>query len=771
MRKSVGVLVALALLASACSGDDDAGTEPAGAESPDLETVGEATEDATFSGAGSVRGAYVLDATPGNELKLVDAESHVVGTSTVDDLGSAVWYDIEPGDGYTVRDGDAGTDVFAVLGEEAPESALYDQELVEGLNYIRMRDGVELAMTVRMPTGQSMDDAPFPTVIEYSGYQIAAPKNLLDDVVARLGNADLPPDPLVPSTSTAVGSLVAPAVGYAVVSVQMRGTGCSGGAFDLFDYPTIYDGYDAVETVAAQDWVKGNKVGMVGISFSGMTQLFTGGTQPPHLAAVTPLSVTDDLYTGVGSPGGIYNKGFAQAWLEERTEDAKPAPEGGQPWAKELVAQGDEHCIANQKMHGSARDVFAIQEENPERVPELYDRRAPGAWAAKIEAPVFAASAFQDEQIVGLGPQTVAGILDDNDDAWVTLMNGTHVDPLGPGTITRWAEFLGLFVANEVPVIPQSILDLGGALYQQIASAPAVPVAQTRFADRDISYDDALAEFREDPRVRIIMDNGGGAAGAGALEPVWDMTADSWPPANVEAVSYYLGGNGKLETTVPNQFGATYTSDAAARPESSLPEGDPWHAQPPFEWEPVADNNGLGFISAPLEQDLVIAGPASVDLLLQSSAPETDIQVTLSEVRPDDDENYVQFGLLRASYRALDDRSTDLQAIHSFSPEDRADLGDEPEVVRVPLYPVAYAFRAGSRIRLTIQAPGGERPRWLFDTHEDGTAENTIFQVDEGVSKLVLPVLPGQTAEAPLPACGALRGTMCRAYKPASNGG
>ena len=51
----------------------------------------------------------------------------------------------------------------------------------------------------------------------------------------------------------------------------MRGSGCSGGAFDLFDLPTTYDGYDAVETVAAQPWVKGGKVGLAGISFSGIT--------------------------------------------------------------------------------------------------------------------------------------------------------------------------------------------------------------------------------------------------------------------------------------------------------------------------------------------------------------------------------------------------------------------------------------------------------------------------------------------------------------------
>jgi predicted acyl esterase len=64
---------------------------------------------------------------------------------------------------------------------------------------------------------------------------------------------------------------------------------------DLFDYPTTADGYDIVETVAAQPWVLNNKVGMIGISFPGITQLFVGGAQPPHLGALAPLSTIADL--------------------------------------------------------------------------------------------------------------------------------------------------------------------------------------------------------------------------------------------------------------------------------------------------------------------------------------------------------------------------------------------------------------------------------------------------------------------------------------------
>lgn len=764
--------IAIALVGSACSSDDDSGDDTAAAAQD-----GEATEVATtdviaaFTAAGSINAAYVLDAEPGAELTLADIDNTEVATATADDLGSAVFYDVEPGAGYrVVEEGDevASTESFDVLGaDDEPDPALYTQEMTEGLNYVRMRDGVELAMTVRLPAGATMDSGPFPTVIEHSGYQVAAPKDLFADVVARLADPELPSDPLVPSTSTAVGSLIAPVLGFATVSVQMRGTGCSGGAFDLFDLPTTYDGYDMVETVAAQDWVKGNKVGMVGISFSGISQLFAAGTNPPSLAAVAPMSVADDLYRTVGSPGGIYNDGFAQSWLEERTEDAKPAPEGGQPWAKALVEAGDEHCIDNQKLHGQARDVFSILNENPERVPELYDNRSPALWAEKVEAPIFIASAFQDEQIIGVGPALIEG-LSDNPDAYVTLMNGTHVDPLGPATITRWAEFLFLYVADAVPAVPQAVLDLSGALYAQIASAPAAPVQQSRFAGRT-DLEAMREEYRNDPRVRVVMDIGGGPAGPGALEMVWEMGFDEWPPAAATPTAYFLGPDGTLATTEPAEGSATYTSDATARARTNLPEGDPWHAVPGYVWEPVADGNGLGFVTEPLTDDLVIAGPSSADIYLSSTRADTDVQVTLSEVRADGTENYVQFGVLRASYRALDDDATALEARHPY--DSREDLTDETTLVRVPLFPVAYAFHAGSRIRLTVQAPGGERPRWTFDTPEDGSAENTVSFGGATPSALVLPVLPGQIPGGPLTACGALRGTACRAYTPAANGG
>jgi len=76
---------------------------------------------------------------------------------------------------------------------------------------------------------------------------------------------------------------------------------------------------------------------MVDISFPGISQLFVGGVRPPHLAALTPLSVIADIYRAPGFPGGIFNNGFAQSWLLDRKHDGEPAPEGGQQWAIDRV--------------------------------------------------------------------------------------------------------------------------------------------------------------------------------------------------------------------------------------------------------------------------------------------------------------------------------------------------------------------------------------------------------------------------------------------------
>jgi len=747
------------------------------------------TTNANFTARGSIDAAYAEDTTPGINLLLVNKANGIVAKGKSDRFGSKVFYELKPGAGYrifSVRGKTvAATKRFAVLraGKNPKQSFYKSKTLTQGLNYVTMRDGVELAMTVRLPANKTLADGPFPTFVEYSGYQTAAPHDAFSSFITGI------PDPLAPATSTAVGSIVGPLLNFATVSVQMRGTGCSGGAFDLFGLPTTYDGYDAIETVGNQPWVKGGKVGMGGISFSGITQLFTAGTQPPHLAAIAPMSVTDDAYLSSVYPGGIFNNGFQLDWLEERKVDALPAPEGGQAWAKELTTNGDplgtppnvpdQHCIKNQEMHLQARDGVKQTLSRPYR-SEVFKDRSPSTWYSRIKVPVFLLGQFQDEQTSAHFVESLSK-LKKNKNVWITLQNGVHADSLGPNSITRWVEFMNLFVADRIPVVPPLILSQSSALYQGLAKAAAAPVQQSRFAgypDSDLAK--ARAEFQQDPRIRVLMENGTGVPGhPGGIGASWEMGFDSWPVKEVKATPYYFGKSGALaRSKAKSASQASYQADPKARPVSTLTGdragGDAWLEQPPYNWQPIAKGKGLGFTSPALTRDVVIAGSSSVDLWLKSSARDTDLQATLTEVRPDGNETYVQSGWLRASHRKLDQKAS--TASDPFPTHFKKDAAPLPKgkfsLVRIPVFAAAHAFRAGSKLRITVSAVGGDRAIWHFATLDKGKTKNTILLGGNMPSRVVLPVLSGIDAQGtPLPGPTALRGQPSRTYAAASNGG
>lgn len=789
-RTTTGLaLLVTSALVGGCSGDrapaaaSEAATGAAaadGAAVPHIDVGG--VPRSAFDVFGSIGQANLVGATAGVDVALVDARGAEVARSTSDDGGSLIVYDVAPGAGYRFVELDddgaprTASAPFAVTDrdDDPPTSLHTGQALQQGLNYVRMRDGVTLAMTVRLPPGAALDDGPFPTVIEYSGYPTAAPNDLLASITATMVDPDAPEDPLAPSTATVVGSIIAPLLGFATVSVQMRGTGCSGGAFDLFGLPSIYDGYDAVETVAAQPWVKGHKVGMVGISYSGYSQLFVGGTRPPSLAALAPMSVTADLYDGIGFPGGIYNTGFAKGWLTERAEDAKAAPGGGQRWATARIEAGDEQCLRNQRLHRQAPDLLATLDDTEFRTPALFADRTPATWAERIDVPTFLVGGLQDEQL-GSHWVEVIEAFDDNPDTWVTMFNGLHDDALQPDVLERWVEFLHLFVADEVPAVADSTRALAGVLVDRIAGVAAAPLDGPRFEGTD-DVESARARFRRDARIRVLAEVGGGDLGPGALQPTWEMTGPSWPLPGTVATRWHLGADGALTTRRPPRRAvrASYTADPGARPETSH---DPDVPQPypgaVNNWTPVAEGRGLGWVSAPLDDDVVIAGTSSLDLWVTATARDTDLQATLSEVRPDGDETYLTTGWLRASHRVLDDRrSTELDPHPTHLARDDAPLrGDDPVLVRIPIHPVVHAFRAGSRIRVTLQAPGGDRPTWKHRTIDDGDTQVTVTSSAASPSSLVLAVVADRRAGAPLPACGSLRGQPCRRYVPAANGG
>ena len=723
---------------------------------------------------GSIKQIYVQDAEPGSRVLLVNPNRRVIRKARTDAFGSKIFREVKPKFGYRVlnRQGDGFTGsrkVRSLKPGANPKQSWYDNlpPLKEGLNYVKMRDGVEVAMTLRLPPGMDVDDGPFPTVIEHSGYGTAAPGDLITALFG--GSTDLP----TPDTATIVGSALAPLLGYASVSMQMRGSGCSAGAYDLFGLPTTYDGYDAVEAVAAQDWSKG-KVGLVGISYSGISQLFMAGTRPPNLAALAPMSVTTDIYNGTGYPGGIFNSGFALSWIKDRVSDSQPSPEGGQSWAREMINdQGDARCLANQKLHLQTLDVLDLVETNPYRTPLLFNQRAPGNWMKRIQVPVFLTGQYQDEQTGGNFSHALNN-LDGNKDVWIKMQNGVHNDSISPSTITQWIEFLDIFVAGKVPEVPAIFVGPGSPFAALFGSA-ADPVEQSEYAGLpDVTA--AEEAFRGDnARVRLLMDNGAGPSGAGGIGTTWGIDLGSWPANRAKARTWYLGDDGTLGPKKPGgRSTESYTADPGARPMTNLASGGVNSPQPDYDWAPVADGKGLGFTTGALASDTVIAGGSSLTAWLKSSARDTDLQVTLSEVRPDGKETYVQTGWLRASHRKLKKNGRNpLNIVPTHLERDQKNLpSGKFAKVRIPVFPVVHAFRAGSKIRMTIMATGGDRSEWEFDTIDDGSAVNRIQIGGRRAASLTLPVLKGATAKGtPLPGPNDLRGQPSREYEPASNGG
>ena len=722
----------------------------------------------TGSGHGSVYQAYLVDAQPGADVQLVGPSGAVVGSGTIDRLGSFIVRELSAGGGYRFVVGGKGGNTFAVRDESAPNRSLYrNQKLRPGLNYVRMRDGVELAVTVRLPIGKTLADGPFPTVIEYSGYQHAAPGDFLLGAVSGLAGIA---DPLAPATGTLLGNQVAPTAGFASVNVQMRGSGCSGGAFDLFDWPTTYDGYDIVETVGAQSWVKHHKVGLVGISFSGISQIATAGTQPPSLAAIAPMSLTDDLYS-TGYPGGIFNNGFANSWLMERQADAEPAPRGGQPYARELVRRGDKHCKNNQKLRLQTQNVKQLVEENPTRTPSLHAHRSPSYWAPKVKVPVYLVGALQDEQT---GPQWTS-IIDDfagNPNVWVRMMNGAHLDSIGPQYLGPWHEFLRIYVDRTVPRENPALTGLMPVIYAAVTSSPGRPVVAARHPNAG-SLAQAKALFKRDPRIQIFFDNGTGTPIPGNLSSPWSKGFSRWPAPGVgDGKRWTLDKGGRLTTDPGAASSVAFRPDPKARPAGTMDvEGastEPWSASANYDWTPIPGKAGVGFVTAPQPHDVMVAGPGSLDLQLSSRAPDTDLQATVSEVRPDGTEILVSTGFLRASLRETNAQATPLDPRRDW-------LNQTPmsgvQTARIEIPSLAHTFRKGSRIRVTVTAPGGDKTSWRFETPNTGGRVVDTLALGVGGSSLVLPVVPGQRARGPVPDCQALRGQPCRRYRAAFNGG
>jgi uncharacterized protein len=701
----------------------------------------------------------------------LNRSGRTVATKQADAQGGLLFRDVSPGTGYRVRlaGGGATSAPLTVLSTRPapPNTNVYNQQIPSsGYGYLKTRDGTKLAIDVHppqdvanaLPTGIPLPHIPSgatPTLIEYSGYGYA--------------------DPAGPQNGIAI---LANLMGFTVVDVNMRGTGCSGGAYDFFEPLQNLDGYDVIETIAHQSWVLHHKVGMMGISYGGISQLFTAQTRPPGLAAISPLSVIDATQTTL-YPGGILNTGFAVNWAKERVHDAKPAgPSSGQPWAYQRIQNGDTTCKANQALHGEAANLLSKIRANNHYVPKVADPLAPVTFAKKINVPVFMACQWTDEQTGGHCP-TLAENMTGTNRKWFTFTNGTHVDSLDPQTFNRWYDFLELYVAQQAPITNSATIHAAGpVIYQEAMGIPGVTMPPDPIQTQP-TYAAAKAAFEQLPPIRVLFDNGAGGSSPGQPQPGYEHSFGKFPLAGTTARSWYFWKDGVLgNKRATHAKTDSFTWNAHARPMTDF-TGDTgsgtnglWTATPPYHWVRPPAGSAASYVTTPLSHNQTVIGAGAVEAWVRSSTPNVDLQATVSEVRPDGKETFVQNGWLRANERKLDpQKSTLLEPVLSLRASDVQPMPHGKFAkVTIPLYYEGHTYRAGSRIRVTITAPNGDQPIWAFaETQPKGKASVSIAHSREMPSRIILPTVPGVSVPTGLPPCPGLRGEPCRDYQPYTN--
>lgn len=715
-----------------------------------------------------VEALTITDASPGAKLQLISAGGEPVVTVVADERGNAhVSYvpadhctvesfedligmvadglTLAPGD-YTLIDESTGekheTRVLSV--DDHPDASLYEQELGEGFGYLAVRDGVKLSIMVRFPNENLYGPPPWPTVVEYSGY---GPSN---------------PDAAQP------GTLIANMLGFACVGVNMRGTGCSGGVFDIFSPAQSADGYDVIETVARQPWALHNHAGMVGLSYPGNSQLFVAATRPPSLAAITPLSVLDDLWRQQW-PGGIYNSGFTRAWLAQRDAETQM---GGMAWDLARIEAGDTTCEANQEIRSLNMEFAEFGRAMKDFQPAMSMRRAANI-VGNIDVPVFLTGSWQDEQ-TGSRFALMLNEFKSSPHAIFTLFNGHHPDGYSPMVISRWFEFLSFYVAKRVPQLHPMVRKLAPGEFAKKFKYVA-EIEEDRFGDLLDDYDAALARWKSEPPVRILFESGAGSEVPGAPGHRYEASTSAFPPPSAEVGRWWFSIGGSLSAEKPAEEGADRYEDDPSAGDAKYAQTEIFDAfiepEVPIQWTYFDDSKTSAY-EIELSDPVVIAGQGHVDLWLRAGAPDTAVQATLTEIRPDGQEVRVQCGWHRLTHGAEDpQRSDQLRVDYTFATEDRRELKPgEWYRVRIPFMPVSHVFRAGSRMRVTISTPGRDMPLWNF---ENPAAEGVSHEVGRGgdhASALVLPVWPeGVDHPEEHPTDGSLRGQPSRPAKPVRN--
>lgn len=231
---------------------------------------------------------------------------------------------------------------------QMPEDVTKDEDVP-----VMMRDGVVLRLNLFRPRGKG----PFPVILSAHPYgKDAVPTRRKRggwklSMQFRVMNQ---PEPFTISDQT---SWEAPDPvwwtqhGYAVINLDTRGGGRSGGRGDLFSDQEADDIAQVIAWAADQRWSTG-RVGMLGVSYLAISQYKVAALNPPALEAICPWEGFTDPYRDFFTPGGVVESGFARIWLSLTKRVAR--------LSTDLAAERPQHLLRDDWWEAITPDLSAI---------------------------------------------------------------------------------------------------------------------------------------------------------------------------------------------------------------------------------------------------------------------------------------------------------------------------------------------------------------------------------------------------------------------------
>jgi len=476
------------------------------------------------------------------------------------------------------------------------------------------------------------------------------------------------------------------------LQVHIRGTGLSDGSFDALGPRSQLDVVEVLAWTCAQSWSNGRS-GLLGFSASAIVVYNSLHLDLPCVDAAVLGSGTYELYRDLLYPGGVSNGlpalgvfGLIGAPLTL----ALPDRLGRDPLSLAPVALGMGQVAVDYRAHPT---LDAYWQER-------------GFRGDVNNLPILMVDGFFDVESRGAF-QAFQALRDDGAHLLVT---GAHDGvPAGSGGsdrqraawFDRYLRDMDTGIDREAPV--QLLLAHG---------------------DRE----DMLA---------------GDFVRTSAAD--WPVPGTTWVPLHLGAAT---SGTARSinDGTLTLEPGQPATQSYPAIP--SLPSAtDPYNSAivgfnyAPFTDMTFAEPLGLSYTTGPFAAPVQSVGPASVELVLSSTAPETDIYAVLSDVGPDGTAHPMAAGRLKSSYPGIDlaqslvdDQGNIVQPYGIYDVRDPANVGEERRY-HVELWPIGNQFEAGHRLRLhVIGVSGASQP---------GVPAINTIRLGEGASRLLFPVISG----------------------------